>query len=60
MREGKIRVKTLEKLLTLSQLARFQQRIPTIDQIVESLKCSRNHGYNYQRALKKLFPSMKK
>lgn len=56
LRVGKIRIKTLVKLLRLYCLAIDRNRLLTVDEILQEIHCCRGHAYNYYRALKKLFP----
>lgn len=57
MRVGKIRIKTLNKFLTLFNLARDKGRMLTIKEVMEINQCCKSNAYNYLRALKKLLSS---
>jgi len=56
MTTGKIRINTLAKFLRLCSLTKQRRRILTVDEIIQEFHHSRSHSYNYQRALKQLFP----
>lgn len=56
MRNGQIRIKTLNKFLKLHSLAIERNRMLTIDEIIQEIHCCRSHAYNYRRALEKLLP----
>jgi len=58
LRDGKIRVKTLVKFLSLFNLARDKGEALTVQEIMEEIHCCKGHAYNYLRALKKLFSSL--
>lgn len=58
MRNGKIRIKTLNKLLRLYNLARDVNRPLTIREAVEELRCSRSNAYNYLRALDRILATI--
>ena len=58
MRDGKIRIKTLNKFLDLFNLARDKNRILTVEEIMEEIDCCRSHAYNYLKALDKLLSSL--
>ncbi len=54
---GKIRIKTLEKFVTLFNMSRDQGRLLSVEEIMATLGYCKGHSYNYQRALKKtLYP----
>jgi hypothetical protein len=53
---GKIRIKTLVKLLWLYTVAIDGNRLLTIDEIIQELHCCRSNAYNYHKALEILFP----
>jgi hypothetical protein len=57
MREGKIRVKSLLKFLSLFNLARDKGEALTVEEVMEEIYCCKGHAYNYLRALKKLLSS---
>jgi hypothetical protein len=56
MPRGKIRIKTLVKLLCLYSLAIDRNRLLTIDEIIQEIQCCRSNAYNYRKALEILFP----
>ena len=56
MREGKIRVKTLQKFLMLCDIAEERNRMLYVDEVIQEIHCCRSHAYNYLKALKILFP----
>ena len=56
MTKGKIRIKTLVKFLKLYVLAQEKNRMLTVDEIIQEIKCCRSNAYNYHRALEQLFP----
>jgi len=58
LRNGKVRIKTLNKLLVLYNLRRDRNRPLTVQEIVEEIHCCKGHAYNYLRALEKLFSAM--
>jgi hypothetical protein len=53
---GKIRIKTLNKLLALYSLRKDRNRPLTVQEITEEIHCCKGHAYNYRRALEILFP----
>jgi len=53
---SKIGVKTLIKFLNLCALTIERARPLTVDEIAETIQCSKGHAYNYQRALRYLYP----
>jgi len=53
---SKVRIKTLEKFLTLCDIAKERNRMLHVDEIIQEINCSRRHAYNYLQALKVLFP----
>ena len=58
LKEGKIRVKTLLKFLTVFNSARDKNRILTVEEIMEEIHCCKSNAYNYLRALDKLLSSL--
>jgi hypothetical protein len=54
MPNGRIRVRTLVKFLTLYGLARDRRRSLTADEVAQAINCSKGHAYNYVRALDRL------
>ena len=58
MKNGKIRIKTLVKFLSLVNLSRDRNRLLTVEEIVEEIHCCKGHAYNYLRALDKLLSSL--
>lgn len=58
MRNGKIRIKTLTKLLRLYNIARGLNRPLTIREAVEELQGSRSNAYNYLRALDRILATI--
>jgi hypothetical protein len=58
LKNGKIRIKTLVKFLSLVNLSRDRNRLLTVEEIVEEIHCCKGHAYNYLRALDKLLSSL--
>jgi hypothetical protein len=58
LRNGRIRVKTLNKLVALHNLSKEKKRLLTAQEVMEKIHCCRSHSYNYIRALKKLLYPM--
>ena len=58
MKNGKIRIKTLNKFLNLFNLARDKNRILTVEEVMEAIGCCKSHAYNYLRALDRFLSSM--
>jgi len=58
LRNGKIRIKTLTKLLRLYNIARGLNRPLTIREAVEELQGSRSNAYNYLRALDRILATI--
>jgi hypothetical protein len=56
MTNGRIRIKTLVKFLKLCDLTKERNRLLEICEVIQEIHCCESHAYNYQRALKKLFP----
>jgi hypothetical protein len=56
MKIGKINNRTLHKLLTLISLTFDKRAILTVDEIMSALDCCKGTAYQYQRALRYLFP----
>jgi hypothetical protein len=56
LKDGKIRIKTLVKFLSLVNLTRDRNRLLTVEEIVEEIHCCKGHAYNYRRALEIVFP----
>jgi hypothetical protein len=56
MSPGIIRIKTLNKFLSLCALCMDGNRILTIDEIMQEIHCCRGHAYNYRRALAQMYP----
>ena len=56
MREGQIRVKTLNKILALCYLTGEKGEPLILQEIVNEIHCSKGHAYNYLRTLEKLRP----
>ena len=56
MPRGKIRIKTIVKFLDLCDLSIENNRILTVDEVIQAIDCCRSHAYNYYIALKRLFP----
>jgi MarR-like DNA-binding transcriptional regulator SgrR of sgrS sRNA len=56
--EVRIRLKTVNKFLTLFNECRDKKRLLTVQEIAATISCSKGHSYNYLRALKKLFSSI--
>ncbi len=54
---GRIRIKTLIKALMVYNGSLEQNRILTVDEIVQILLCSISNAYNYQRFLRQIFPA---
>jgi hypothetical protein len=53
---GIIRIKTLNKFLGLCALCMDDNRILTVDEIMNEIHCCRSHAYNYRRALTMMYP----
>jgi hypothetical protein len=53
---GKIRIRTLIKLLYLCEFTLRHNRLPTINEVMQEINCSKSHAYNYLRAAKILYP----
>jgi MarR-like DNA-binding transcriptional regulator SgrR of sgrS sRNA len=56
--EVKIKLKTVNKFLTLFNECRDKKRLLTVQEIATTINCSKGHSYNYLRALEKLLSSI--
>ena len=56
LKEGKIRVYSIVKFLNLCSFTIQKLKRPTIEEIMDVNHCSRSNAYNYQRALRYLYP----
>jgi hypothetical protein len=56
-RIGRIRIKTLLKALLVCYGALVQNRILTIHEIIQTIGGSKSNAYNYQRFLRRLYPT---
>ena len=53
---GEIRTKTLSRALEVYYRSIDQNRILTVDEIRQALRCCRGTAKDYQRFLRKIFP----
>ena len=53
---GKVKTKTLIKMVNLIALTLDLRQIPSVDQIRIYLECCKGTAYKYQRALRCIFP----
>ena len=58
MSDGKIRIKSINKLLKLQSLELDKRKPLVIKDIIQAIGCCKGHAYNYLRALKKLRSSI--
>ncbi|MCJ7631963.1 hypothetical protein MUP77_06160 [Candidatus Bathyarchaeota archaeon] len=55
---GRIRIRTLSKLLGLYNLTRDRKRRLTYREVMQEIGCCRSNSYNYLYAIDKLVASM--
>jgi hypothetical protein len=55
-RMGRIRIKTLRQALAVISVSMDQNRILTVDEIIQVIHCRKANAYNYQRFLRSMLP----